>query len=66
MTLGDDDARGEVEHVMSSHHTVNVRAVLGAGRHDAKEVRILNRYACWNPMVKGVGLSTKQILDTLS
>ena len=44
ITLGDDDAIGEVEHVMSSHYTMKVRAILGATRDDAKEVRILNRY----------------------
>ena len=27
---------------------MKVRAVLGAGRDDAKEVRILNRYVRWN------------------
>ena len=48
LTLGDDEALSEVEHVMSSHYTIKVRAVLGAGRDDAKEVRILNRYVRWN------------------
>ena len=48
ITLGDDEALSEVEHVMSSHYTIKVRAVLGAGRDDAKEVRILNRYVRWN------------------
>ena len=43
-TMGDD----EVEHVMSSHFTIKVRAVFGAGPDDAKEVRILNRYVRWN------------------
>ena len=38
----------EVVHVMSSHYTIEVRAILGAGRDDAKEVRILNRYVRWN------------------
>ena len=28
MTLRDDDALGGVEHVMSSHYTINVRAIL--------------------------------------
>ena len=46
--FGDDDALGEIEHVMSSHYTIKVRAILGAGRDDAKEVRILNRYLRWN------------------
>ena len=41
-TLGDDEALSEVERVMSSHYTIKVRAVFGAGRDDAKEVRILN------------------------
>ena len=48
ITLGDDEALSEVEHVMSSHDTMKVRAILGAGRDDAKEVRNLNRYAHWN------------------
>ena len=48
MTFGDDHALGEVEHVMSSHYTILVLAVLGAGRDDANEVRILNRYVRWN------------------
>ena len=47
-TPGDDQATSEVERVMSSHYTIKVRTVLGAGRDDAKEVRILNRYVCWN------------------
>ena len=42
ITLGADEALSEVEHVMSSHYTIKVRAVFGAGRDDAKEVRILN------------------------
>ena len=33
---------------MSGHYTIKVRAVLGADRDDAKEVRILNRYVRWN------------------
>ena len=48
VTLGDDEASSEVERVMSSHYTIKVLAVLGAGRDDAKEVRILNRYVRWN------------------
>ena len=48
ITLGDDEALSEVEHVMSSHYTIKVRAILGAGRDNAKEVRILNRYVRWN------------------
>ena len=48
ISVGDDDALGEVEHVMSSHYTINVRAILGARRDDDKEVRILNRYVRWN------------------
>ena len=34
LTLGDDEALSEVEHVMSSHYTIKVRAILGAGRDD--------------------------------
>ena len=45
ITMG-DDALGEVEHAMSSHYTIKVRAILGAGRDGAKEVRILNRSIC--------------------
>ena len=48
ITLGDDEVLSEVEHVMSSHYTMKVRAIFGAGRDDAKEVRILNRYVRWN------------------
>ena len=48
ITLGDDEALSEVERVMSSHYTIKVRAVLGSGRDDAKDVRILNRYVRWN------------------
>ena len=48
ISLGDDEVLREVERVMSSHYTIKVRAVLGAGRDDAKEVRILNRYVRWN------------------
>ena len=47
ITLGDSEALSEVERAMSDHYTVKVRAVLGAGRDDAKEVRILNRYVRW-------------------
>ena len=48
MTLGDDDALGQVEHVMSSHYTIMVWAILGASHDHAKEVRIMNRYVRWN------------------
>ena len=48
ITRGDDEALSEVERVMSSHYPIKVRAVLGAGRDDPKEVRILNRYVRWN------------------
>ena len=48
VTLRDDEALSEVERVMTSHYTIKVRAVLGAGRDDAEEVRILNRYVRWN------------------
>ena len=48
ITLGGDEALSEVQHVMSSQNTTMVRAVLGAGRDDAKEVRIWNRYVRWN------------------
>ena len=47
ITLGDSEALSEVERAMSDHYTKKVRAVLGAGRDDAKEVRILNRYVRW-------------------
>ena len=46
--LGDDEVLSEVEHVMSSHSTIKVRAVLGADRDDGKEVRILKRFVRWN------------------
>ena len=65
-TLGDDEALSEVEHMMISHYTIKVRAVFGAGRGDAKEVRILNRYVRWNSDGKGVGLSMNWTLDTLN
>ena len=48
ITLGASEALSEVERAMSDHYTKKVRAVLGAGRDDAKEVRILNRYVRWN------------------
>ena len=48
ITLGDSEALSEVELAMSGHYTIKVRAVLGADRDDAKEVRILNRYVRWN------------------
>ena len=48
ITLEDDEALSEVERVMSSHYTIKVRAVFGAGRDDSKEVRILNRHVRWN------------------
>ena len=60
ITLGDDEALCEVEHVMSSHYTM--RALLGVSRDDAKEVRILNRYVRWN----SDGVSMNRTLDTLS
>ena len=47
ITLGDSEALSEVEHAMSDHYTIKVRAILGEGRDDAKEVRILNRYVRW-------------------
>ena len=47
ITLGDNEALSEVERAMSDHYTIKVRAILGAGRDDAKEVRILNRYVSW-------------------
>ena len=48
ITLGDSEALSEVERAMNDHYTIKVRAVLGAGCDDAKEVRILNRYVRWN------------------
>ena len=48
ITLGNDEALSEVERLISSRCAIKVRAVLGAGRDDAKEVRILNRYVRWN------------------
>ena len=48
ITLGDSEALSEVERAMSDHYTIKVRAILGAGRDDAKEVRILNRYVRWD------------------
>ena len=48
ITLGSDEALFEVERVMSSHYPIKVRAVLGTGRDDAKEVRILTRYVRCN------------------
>ena len=40
MTLGDSEALSEVESAMSDQYTIKVRAVLGAGRDDAKEVSV--------------------------
>ena len=45
--MGDSEALSEVERAMSDHYSLKVRAILGAGRDDAKEVRILNRYVRW-------------------
>ena len=47
MTLGDSEALSEIERAMSDHYTLKFRAILGGGRDDAKEVRILNRYVRW-------------------
>ena len=47
ITLGDSEALSEVERAMSDLHTIKVRAILGTGCDDAKEVRILNRYVRW-------------------
>ena len=44
IALGDSEALSEVERAMSDRYTIKVRAILGAGCDDAKEVRILNRY----------------------
>ena len=49
VTLGDDEALSEVEQLMSSHDTIWVRAILGAGRDmTPRKVRILNRFVRWN------------------
>ena len=48
ITLDDSEALSEVERAISDHYTIKVRTILGAGRDDAKEVRILNRYVRWN------------------
>ena len=48
VSLGDDDSLPEVTHMVSSHYTIKVWAILGACRDGAKEVRILNRYVRWN------------------
>ena len=37
--LGDSEALSEVERAMRDQYTIKVRAVLGAERDDAKEVR---------------------------
>ena len=42
---------------MRGHLTVKYRAITGAGRADATEVRILSRMCAGIPMVKEVGLS---------
>ena len=47
ITLGDSEALSEVERAMNDHYTTKVRAILGAGCDDAKEVRILNRHVRW-------------------
>ena len=41
ITLGDSEALSEVECGMKNQNTIKFRAILGAGRDDAKEVRIL-------------------------
>ena len=63
-SVGDDDAFGEVEHVTSSHYTIQVRAILGANRDDANGSGI--GMCTGTPMVKGVGLNKSQIFDTPS
>ena len=60
------EALSEVAQVMSSHYPIKVRAVLGAGRDDAKKVRILSRYVRWNSDGERSGLSVNRTLDTLS
>ena len=65
ITLGDSEALSEIEREMRDHYTIKVRAVLGAERDDAKEVRILNTCA-GTPMVDRVGLSMNQTLDMQS
>ena len=47
ITFGDSEALSEVEHAMSDHYTIKVRAIFGAGRDDAKEIRFLTRYVRW-------------------
>ena len=65
ITLGDSEALCEVERAMSDHYTIKVRAILGAGLDDAKEVSRIDT-CVGTPMVEGIGLSTNQTLDTLS
>ena len=45
--MGDSEALSEVERAMNDQYTIKVRAILGAGCDDAKEVRILNVYVRW-------------------
>ena len=66
-TLCDDEKLSEVEHVMRSHHTMKVRAVLGAGRKGRQGGANPEIGTCvGTPMVGGIGLSMNQTLDTLS
>ena len=48
MTLGENDALGEDEYVVSSHYTTKVRVILCTGCDDVKEVRILKQHVRWN------------------
>ena len=47
ITLGGGEALSGVGRAVSDRCTIKVRAILGAGCDDAKEVRILNRYVRW-------------------
>ena len=54
-------ALSEVEHVMSSHYTIKVLTVLGAGRCESYFDSCVG-----TSMVKGIGLSVNRTPDTLS
>ena len=48
VTQGHDGTPSEIEKAPHSRYTFEVKAILGKGRNDTNEVRILNRRVRWN------------------
>ena len=44
VTQGHDGAPSEIEKALRSRYTFEVKAILGKGRNDTNEARILNRH----------------------